>query len=103
MCVTYFSEYNFIIAEEYSPGNSRDDSNEYNEDDSSYNDEVDEENSSSNSNFYDKVRYMLICWLYSTWWLMYTQFFKFSYIMILTETVIIQDYFDCDNRRLFWF
>ncbi|XP_050449403.1 connectin [Cataglyphis hispanica] len=42
------------IAKEYSPGISKDDSNEYNEDDSSYNDEIDDENSSSNSNF-DKI------------------------------------------------
>lgn len=60
--VTYSLEYNFIIAEEYFPGNSRDDGNEYSEaDDSSYNDEDDDENSSSNSNLYDKVRYMPIC------------------------------------------
>ncbi|XP_072753723.1 connectin [Anoplolepis gracilipes] len=47
------------IAKEYS-GNSRDDGNEYGADDSSY-DEVDDENSSSNSNFYDKINDKMCC------------------------------------------
>ncbi|CAL1674282.1 unnamed protein product [Lasius platythorax] len=48
------------IAKEYSADNSRDDGNEYEADDSSYNDEIDE-NSSSNSNFYDKISSRMCC------------------------------------------